>query len=209
MKKLAILLAVPMILAGCGSNPTPSTNPYTIAASNFGYTATIDPTTGIVTYTVPGTTFQLYSAAGAPGVREIKFTAVLLDKNGTPLKQVFAKDEGKLDDDVITPLNGNIFGNGGGGFQCIQTLPRDCTPFSKVVQNNVQVNDVIIKDTGPDFWPQNRINRSFVPIDWAAAHFTNGAPAGWSIDITYTAYQSNGGVVTWKDNYQFVYPAAN
>lgn len=187
MKKYAMLLAVPMLLAGCGSS-SPETRPYSITIQNIGYTV---DTSGQIT--VPEVRTNLYSSAGAPDVREIKFVGTLLDGNGQPAAGLNSK---------IVPLQGNLFAGGKGGYFCTQTPAASCTPLSQ---------DAVIADAGPANWPQqNSLARALIPSEWAKAHLSakeQGNTAPWSVDIEFTAYQATGKVVTWKQNYQFVSPA--
>lgn len=187
MKKLA-LLALPLLMASCnlpggGSN----IQPYNIQMGPFGYE--VDDKGKI---TIPNVTGQVVSAAGAPDVAKITFKGILLDDQGQPAVP---------NNPTITPFGGTLIAGVKGGYTCSTTPPNECTmvkPDAQFVMTDGRI------------WPQNAFTSTKTPIEWAMAHIAalkQGGTTPWSIDITFTAEQTNGKSVTWKQNYQFVAPA--
>lgn len=184
MKKLAFLpLALGLLLSACGSGGSDTVPPYRVSLTNLGYE---QDETGKIT--IPSVTANVVSSAGAPDIRKLEYTAVLLNGSGEPQADLDSK---------ITPLNGLLFANARGGYRCNTTPEGACTMTSA---------DALMVDNGA--WTANTISRALVPGEWAIAHVSGGAgTAAWSVDFTFTALQSNGRSVSWKQNYQFISPA--
>ncbi|SMB94003.1 hypothetical protein [Deinococcus hopiensis] len=198
MKKLG-LFALPLLVAGCGLSGTDApTRPYTITIEPLGYRVT-GTTARIITIT--SATINLYSAAGAPDVSSIDYTAIILNSKG---------DRAALDNSVIVPATGTLLGRARGGYVCTNTsLPSASCSMSRP--------DAIMTNTGPLQWIENSITKFVMPFEWAVAHDSafSGVnvpgedPAGWYAQFTFTANQTNGRTVTWKQNYQIVSPAGS
>lgn len=192
MKKAIGWIALPLLLASCGGERAASGSPYRIQIYDIGYEAQIDKETGQVTFTIPSVQIELHSAAGAPDVREIKYVGTLLDGDGQPAA---------LKNSQIVPLQGTLFAGGKGGYFCSNTPTNLCTGLSP---------DVTFVDTGPVQWPQNRYIKALVPGEWASAQWnarSGGSVAPWSVNMEFTAYEANGKIASWTQNYQFVRPA--
>ena len=192
MKKIALLALVPALvgLSGCGSTGNATTPPYRVGLTSLGYTAT---GTSPRVYTIPQVTANIVSSAGAPDIRTLTYTAVLLNPSG---------EKATANNSQIAPLSGLLFANAKGGYVCPSGVSE--------VACNMLVSGAAFADNGS--WAANTISRSIVPIEWAVAHDTalnTLDPAGWSVDFTFTALQANGITLSWKQNYQFVSPAGN
>lgn len=192
MKKIALLALIPALvgLSGCGSTGNATTPPYRVSLTSLGYSATGTDTR---VYTIPQVTANVVSSAGAPDIRTLTYTAVLLNPSG---------EKAIVNNPQIAPLSGLLFANAKGGYVCPSTVSE--------VSCNMLVAGSAFADNGS--WAANTVSRSIVPIEWAVAHDTASNtlnPAGWSVDFTFTALQANGNSLSWRQNYQFVSPAGN
>lgn len=183
------MLAAGLILSGCAQEGnTQATRPYSISMKNLGYS--IDKE-GVIT--IKETEIKLFSAAGAPDIRSLSYTAVMLNSLEKP-----AADNNS----VILPVEkGSMFGSARGGYTCTKTSAKACGMSSP---------DAVFMNTGPDQWSENVITKAIMPAEWASAHNKGGVnkdSAGWSAKFTFKAIQSNGKVVEWNEFYQIVAPA--
>lgn len=190
MKKHLALALFPVLLASCNPQGEQQNNrPYTITVESMGYS--VDDEGKI---TIKQTDVKLFSTAGAPDVRSIDYTAVLLNSKGQPANS---------DNSTIVPTSGTLFGNGKGGYIC--------TSEANAGQPScwMGASDVVLVDTGPIQWPVNNIAHFMMPGEWASAHLMSETrdSAGWYAEFTFRAVQTNGKVVTWKQNYQIIAPA--
>lgn len=184
MKKLA-LLALPLILAACGGNGTaPKDRPYSITMEPLGYSYDGKE------YKINNVDVQFFSNAGAFDVRTVDYTAIMLNTKG---------GRAALDNSVIVPASGTLFGKLRGGYICGNTAVTTCNWMSP---------DATFANTGPINYPENQIKKFIMPIEWAVAHNTDKSDsAGWYAEFSFSAVQSNGSVIKWKQNYQIVAPA--
>lgn len=194
MKKLAALFVVPLIFSACGSEGNlPNNRPYTITIKPLGYKYDSGK------FTITESVSELHSAAGAPDVRSIDYTAVLLDSKGNPAG---------YNQSYIVPQTGTLFGHARGGYVCTTTPANICS---------MGRSDAVLTETGPLEWSENSVIRTLVPVEWAIIHLNastgasdtppGGDTAGWYVEFTFRAVEANGKVVQWKQNYQFVSPS--
>ncbi|WP_420596007.1 hypothetical protein [Deinococcus sp.] len=194
---LWLLTALALPLAGCGVGvnslaPTPYTDAYRVSLTNLGYE---QDTSG--TITIPAVTANLVATAGAPDVRELDYTAVLLNS---------AKQPAALNNSPIVPASGTLMVGAKGGYRCLDDTSTTELVESKCIPTRA---DAIFVNNGA--WNVNTVvNRAITPGEWAVAHLaaaTGGETAQWYAELTYTAYMTNGSSTTWKQLYQFTNPA--
>ncbi|GAA3998406.1 hypothetical protein GCM10022631_06510 [Deinococcus rubellus] len=190
--KIWLLGALMLPLVGCnggvsGITPTGYQDAYRVSLTNLGYEV---DTTGKIT--IPAVTAILTATAGAPDVRELDYTAVLLNGNGDPAA---------VDNSPIVPASGTLLVGGKGGYRCTGATPETaCTPTSA---------DAVWSNNGS--WAANTVaSKAVTPGEWAVANIgaaKEGNTAQWYAEFTYTAYMSTGSKVSWKQRYQFTNPA--
>jgi hypothetical protein len=187
--QLWFLGALLLPLTACGFTPTPPEDAYRVSLSSLGYE--VNDTGKII---VASVTANMTATAGAPDVRELDYTAVLLDSKGKPAA---------IDDSKIAPANGTLMVGAKGGYRCTGAPP---TPEGACVVNS---SDAIWSNNGS--WATNTVSRAIVPGEWAVAHLasfqgTTTGSAQWYAEFTYTAYMTTGQAVSWKQRYQFLIP---
>lgn len=190
MKRLGLLaLATGFMLGGCAQDgSTQETRPYSITIKNLAYS--IDKE-GVIT--IKEAEVKLFSAAGAPDVRSVTYTAQLFDTEGNP-----AADNNS---EILAIEKGSMYGSARGGYICTTTKSEACGMSSA---------DAVFVNTGPEQWNENLLVKAIMPVEWARAHSVGGPnkdSAGWSAKFTFKAVQSNGKVVEWNEFYQIVAPA--
>ncbi len=189
--KIWLLGALMLPLAGCnggvsGITPTGYQDAYRVSLTPLGYE--IDKE-GIIT--IPAVTAKLVATAGAPDVRELDYTAVLLNSQSEPATS---------ENSPIVPAGGTLMVGAKGGYRCTGNTPEaSCTLSS---------GDAVWSNNGD--WAANTVNnRAITPAEWAIAHSkaTGGETAQWYAEFTYTALMTTGNSVKWKQRYQFTAPA--
>ncbi|WP_157468875.1 hypothetical protein [Deinococcus murrayi] len=193
MKRLAWMVPA-LLLAACNTMGNPNVPVYSISLTSLGYEVNEQ---GKIT--IPEVRANLVSTAGAPDVLKVEYTAVLLDGKG---------ERAAEGNSIITPLNGLLFAGAKGGYFCFGGQPTPTTPATP--ENGCTMGSPDARPVTTGQWAANTVNRALVPGEWAIAHLragTTNATAPWSVDFTFTATQSTGRTVTWKQNYAFLAPA--
>ncbi|AWN24052.1 hypothetical protein DKM44_13070 [Deinococcus irradiatisoli] len=192
--KIWLLGALMVPLAGCnggvsGLTPASYQDAYRISLTSLGYSATGRGTSDSPRlYKIPSVTATLVATSGAPDVRDVTYTATLLNSNGEPATG---------DNSSIAPAKGTLFAGAKGGYICATTAEAACTISSE---------DARWATNGS--WTVNKVERAIVPIEWAVAqdNATTGEGAQWYAEFSYTAHMANGQNASWKQRYQFVSP---
>lgn len=188
MKKLLSLVTLGMVLSACGSVAggflAGPAAPYNIALSSLGYE--VDPQ-GIIT--IPEVRATLTSTAGAHDIYDVKYTAVLLDRNGGGAAG---------NNSTIVPASGQLLSYAKGGYLCATTAATACT-----------INSTDAYFAANNTFPGNTVVRSITPGEWAVAHIQRsglGDTAQWYARFTFTG-TVDGRSYSWTQDYQFVSPA--
>ncbi|TSA80829.1 hypothetical protein FNU79_15975 [Deinococcus detaillensis] len=193
-QKVWLLWALVLPLAGCnggisGVTPTGYQDAYRVSLTNLGYEV---DTSGKIT--IPAVNANLTSTAGAPDVRELDYTAILLNGDGDPAT---------ADNSPIVPAKGTLMVGAKGGYRCVGTTP---TPEAACTLTS---SDAVWSNNGS--WAANTAaNKAITPGEWAIGHISAakaGNTAQWYAEFTYTAYMTTGSSVSWKQRYQFTNPA--